>query len=112
MQKSKVFSKKLIALALAVVMAVSSFFGVVSTAFAYQNGDYHDTSSNIGANVLAWVEATDDATLEAALDQLDDFLATADWDSFQKSIDAIGIESKLPSQVVSLLGLSLTIALP
>ena len=112
MQKSKVFSKKLIALALAVVMAVSSFFGVVSTAFAYQNGDYHDTSSNIGANVLAWVEATDDATLEAALDQLDDFLATADWDSFQKSIDAIGIESKLPSQVVSLLGLSLTFALP
>lgn len=112
MQKSKVFSKKLIALVLAALMAVSTFFGVTATAYAYQNGDYHDSSSNLGANALAWIEATDDASLEAALDQLDDFLANADWESFQKSVDAIGIESKLPSQVVSILGLSLTINLP
>lgn len=115
MQKSKVFSRKLIALVLSVIMAVAGLFGVAGTAYAagtYQNGNYHDTSSNLYANALAWADVAPDAALEAALDQLDDFLANADWEAFQKSVDAIGIESKLPSQVVSALGLSLTIALP
>lgn len=112
MQKSKVFSKKLIALVLSALMAVSTFFGVASTAYAYQNGDYHDDSSNIGANALSWVEVTDDATLEALLDSLDGFLYDADWDSFQKSINAIGIEDKLPEQIVKILGLQLGINLP
>ena len=112
MQKSKVFSKKLIALVLAALMAVSTFFGVSATAFAYQNGNYHDDSSNLGANAIAWAEVQDDAALEAVLDQLDDLLANMDWDSLQKSIDALDIESKLPSQVVSILGLTLNITLP
>ncbi len=113
MQKSKVFSKKLIAIVLAVMMAVSSFFGVASAAFAYDKGDlYHDNASGLGANMLAWVEVADDATLEACLDQLDDFLSTMDWDSAQKAIDDIGIVGKLPSQLVNILGLGLTISLP
>ena len=112
MQKSKVFSKKLIALVLAALMAVSTFFGVSATAFAYQNGNYHDNSSNLGANAIAWAEVQDDAALEAALDQLDDLLANMDWDSLQKSIDALDITNKLPSQIVSILGLTLTITLP
>lgn len=109
MQKSKVFSKKLVALVLAALMAVSTFFGVASTAYAYENGDYHDSSSNITANALSWVEATDDATLEALLDTVDRLLYDMDWASINKTIGNAGITSAIPGALYSALGMTLSI---
>ncbi|MBQ7202712.1 MAG: hypothetical protein IJS03_01705 [Eubacterium sp.] len=66
--KSKVFTHKLIALFLAVIMAVTCFTGVI-TAYAKSTDDYHD--NNLAANFLAWAEVTDEQTAEALLDYAD-----------------------------------------
>ena len=71
LKKSKVFTKKLIALFLAALLAVSAFTGVMSV-FAKSTEDYHD--SNLAANFLAWAETTDNQTAEALLDYADLYL--------------------------------------
>ena len=71
LKKSKVFTKKLIALFLAALLAISAFTGVMSV-FAKSTEDYHD--SNLAANFLAWAEATDNQTAEAVLDYADLYL--------------------------------------
>ena len=106
-KKSKVFTKKLISLVLAVVMAVSGFFGVAFSAQAYQKGGYNDT--NVKSNLLAWVDATDDQTLEALLDYLDDFLANMDWDNVNETTSQLDIESAIPSALKSFITLSVNI---
>lgn len=68
------FGKKLLALFLAVVMALSVFSGAF-TAFAANNSPYHDDEIADQINALGWVELTDDQTAEALLDYLDNVLA-------------------------------------
>ena len=71
-KKSKIFTKKLIALFLSALMAATCFTGVLT---AYARGeDYHD--SKLAYNFLAWAEATDEQTAEAVLDWAD---ANLDW---------------------------------
>ncbi len=106
-KKSKVFTRKLISLVLAVVMAVSGFFGVAMSAQAYQKGGYND--SNVKSNLLAWVDATDDQTFEALLDYLDDLLINLDWDSINATITAADIPGKIPSALGIALELTLDI---
>lgn len=69
--KATKFSKKLLALFLAVLMAMSCFTGAL-TAFASSKDDYHDL--NVTANFLNWAELTDDDTAEALLDWADSIL--------------------------------------
>lgn len=68
--KSKVFTKKLVALFLAVVMAVACFSGVIS-ASAYSKGGYHDANLSDAYNYLTWTEPTSNQTAEALLDLVD-----------------------------------------
>lgn len=68
------FGKKLLALFLAVVMALSVLTGAF-TAFAANNSPYHDDEIADQINALGWVELTDDQTAEALLDYLDSVLA-------------------------------------
>ena len=69
------FSKKLLALFLAVVMSLTAFSGAL-TAFAASDSPYHDDSlTSDQVNSLGWVELTDDQTAEALLDYLDSVLA-------------------------------------
>ena len=70
-KKSKIFSRKLIALFLAALMVISTFTGVMSV-FAKSTEDYHD--ENLAANFLAWAETTDNQTAEALLDYADLYL--------------------------------------
>jgi hypothetical protein len=66
-KKSKIFTKKLIALFLSALMAASCFTGALT---AYARGeDYHD--SKLAYNFLAWAETTDEQTAEAILDWAD-----------------------------------------
>lgn len=71
--KKRKFSRKLIALFLAVLMAFTSFTGAIS-AFAADSAlekakNYHD--DNLAANFMAWAETTDEQTAEALLDWVD-----------------------------------------
>ncbi|MBE6719383.1 MAG: carboxypeptidase regulatory-like domain-containing protein [Ruminococcaceae bacterium] len=66
-KKSKIFTKKLIALFLSALMAISCFTGAL-TAYARAE-DYHD--ENLAYNFLAWAETTDEQTAEAILDWAD-----------------------------------------
>jgi hypothetical protein len=70
-KKSKIFARKLIALFLAAILAVSAFTGVM-TVFANSSLRYHD--EDLAANFLAWAETTDDQTAEALLDYADLYL--------------------------------------
>ena len=72
MVKSKSFGKKLLALFLAVLMALTCFTGAL-TAYASTDPGYHD--DDLLANALGWVELQDDQTLAATVDYLDDILA-------------------------------------
>ncbi len=69
--KSKTFSRKLIALFLSVVLALSCFTGAL-TAYAKSSDDYND--SNLASNFMAWAETTDEQTAEAFLDYADLYL--------------------------------------
>lgn len=74
--KSNSFSKKLISVFLAVLMAFSCLSGVMSANAA--NSSEVDSSlydSNLAYNFLGWVDATDDQVLDALLDFADDMLA-------------------------------------
>lgn len=69
--KSRTFARKLVALFLSVIMALSCFTGAM-TAFANSTEDYHD--DNLASNFMAWAEATDEQTAEALLDYADLYL--------------------------------------
>lgn len=68
----KTFSHKLIALFIAIIMAVSSFTGVLTVFAAEQKRDFHD--DNLAANFMTWAETTDEQTAEALLDWVDLYL--------------------------------------
>ncbi len=70
-KKSKIFSRKLIALFLAALLVISTFTGVMSV-FAKSTDGYND--SKLAANFLAWAETTDNQTAEALLDYADLYL--------------------------------------
>ena len=76
-KKSKVFTRKVIALFVAVLMAATSFTGVL-TAYATKSLGYHD--DDLYANAVAWVEASSDQTCEALLDSVDDLLGGLNLD--------------------------------
>ena len=67
------FSKKLLALFLAVLMALSTFTGALTAFAANAENDYHDANA-MATNALGWVELTDEQTCEALLDYVDDVL--------------------------------------
>ena len=71
LKKSKVFTKKLIALFLSALLVISTFTGVMAV-FAKSTEDYHD--DNLAANFLTWAETTDNQTAEAILDYADLYL--------------------------------------
>ncbi len=75
MKKSKTFARKIVAIVLAVLMAMSTFTGVL-TVYAKSTDDGHD--SNLAANFMTWAETTDNQTCEALLDWVDDTLNKAD----------------------------------
>jgi hypothetical protein len=105
-ENSKVFTHKLIALFLSVLMVLSSFTGAL-TAFAESSQtdkDYHD--GNLASNFMAWAETTDEQTAEALLDYADLYLSDlmtgllgSDHISFSQSIvvDTISIDGYLDS---------------
>lgn len=71
---SKVFAKKLLALFLSVLMALTCFTGAL-TAFAASkesDKDYYD--DNLAANFMAWAETTDEQTAEALLNYIDKYM--------------------------------------
>lgn len=74
--KSNSFSKKLISVFLAVLMAFSCLSGVMS-ANAANSADVDSSlyDGNLAYNFLGWVDATDDQVLDALLDFADDMLA-------------------------------------
>lgn len=76
--KSNSFSKKLLSMILAILMAASCFTGAMS-AFASENisGDTEETlyDDNLAYNFLGWVEATDVQVLDALLDFADEMMA-------------------------------------
>ena len=74
MKKSKIFARKVISVILAVLMAASTFTGVL-TVYAKSTDDNHD--SKLAANFMAWAETTDNQTAEALLDWVDDTLQKA-----------------------------------
>ncbi len=85
---SKVFTKKLIALFLSVLMALSCFTGALSAyaASVASDKDFHD--GNLASNFMAWAETTDEQTCEALLDwadmHLDDLMTGLLGDSHLK----------------------------
>jgi hypothetical protein len=105
-KKSKVFTHKLIALFLSVLMALSCFTGAL-TAFAASDSsskNYHD--GNLAYNFMAWAETTDEQTAEALLDYADLYLGDiitsllgSDHISFSQNIviDTIKIDAYLDS---------------
>lgn len=74
MKKSKNFARKVIAMLIAVIMAASTFTGVL-TVYAKSTDDAHD--KNLAANFMAWAETTDNQTAEALLDWADETLQKA-----------------------------------
>lgn len=75
MKKSKNFARKIIAIVLSVLMAMSTFTGVL-TVYATSKDDFHD--DDLAANFMAWAETTDEQTCEALLDWVDEMLGNAD----------------------------------
>ncbi|MCC8016010.1 MAG: hypothetical protein LIO43_01135, partial [Clostridiales bacterium] len=69
----KHFSKKLLSLFLTIVMALGCFTGALSAYAAQDESDYYD--DNLAYNFLGWVETTDEQTLTALLDWVDELLA-------------------------------------
>lgn len=74
MKKSKTFARKIVAIVLAVLMAMSTFTGVL-TVYAKSTDSGHD--SELAANFMTWAETTDNQTCEALLDWVDDTLNKA-----------------------------------
>lgn len=74
--KSNTFSKKLISVFLAVLMAFSCLSGVMS-ANAANSADVDESlyDDKLAYNFLGWVDATDDQVLDALLDFADDMLS-------------------------------------
>ncbi|MGN1124005.1 MAG: hypothetical protein ACI4RR_06635, partial [Eubacterium sp.] len=70
--KAKKFSRKLLALFLAVLMALTCFTGVIS-AYGASIQDYHD--DNVEYNNLAWDVLSDEQIATALLDYADEMLA-------------------------------------
>ncbi len=75
MFKSKSFSKKLLSLLLAALMALSCFTGALSAYAAGMSADSEYTDEYLKSNFLGWVESTDEQTLTALLDWVDGILA-------------------------------------
>lgn len=75
MFKSKSFSKKLLSLLLAALMALSCFTGALSAYAAGMSADSEYTDEYLKKNFLGWVETTDEQTLTALLDWVDGILA-------------------------------------
>ena len=74
--KAKKFSKKLLALFLAVLMAVSCFAGTITSYGAVAKSSdmkYHD--ADVMYNELGWTMLSDEQTATAILDLLDEVLA-------------------------------------
>lgn len=73
--KSNSFSKKLISVLLAALMAFSCLSGVMSANAASADVDSTLYDNNLAYNFLGWVDATDDQVLDALLDFADDMLS-------------------------------------
>ena len=72
-KKAKKFSRKLLALLMAIVMGITCFSGVLSASAASKDVKYHD--EYVEYNNLAWRVLSDEQTATALLDYLDIVLA-------------------------------------
>lgn len=104
------FSKKLLALFLAIVMVLTAFTGAFS-AFAADESYYDGNISDSQVNDLGWVELTDEQTADALLDYLDDLLASAniapiDYQLSLPGIIDINIDNAVLDSVNGLLDLA------
>lgn len=72
-KKAKKFSRKLLALLMAVVMGITCFSGVISASAASSDVTYFD--NDVEYNNLAWKVLSDEQTATAILDYLDILLA-------------------------------------
>lgn len=72
-KKAKKFSRKLLALLMAVVMGITCFSGVISASAASSDVTYFD--NDVEYNNLAWKVLSDEQTATAVLDYLDILLA-------------------------------------
>ena len=80
------FSKKLLALFLAMVMILTAFTGAFS-AFAADESYYDDNITADQVNDLGWAVLTDEQTADALLDYLDSVLATIQMDPISVNND-------------------------
>lgn len=71
---SKVFAKKLLALFLSVLMALTCFTGALNAFAASKDSDKDYYDDNLAANFMAWAETTDEQTAEALLNYADKHL--------------------------------------
>lgn len=92
MKKSKTFARKIVAIVLAVLMAMSTFTGVL-TVYAKSTDDGHD--NNLAANFMTWAETTDNQTCEALLDWVDDTLNKANIAPIKVSLNYVVVNINL-----------------
>ena len=71
---SKLFAKKLLALFLSVLMALTCFTGALNAFAASKDSDKDYYDDNLAANFMAWAETTDEQTAEALLNYADKYL--------------------------------------
>lgn len=89
MKKSKIFARKIVAIVLAVIMAMSTFTGVL-TVYATSKEDFHD--KNLAANFMTWAETTDNQTCEALLDWVDNTLQKANIAPIALNLDYVVVK--------------------
>ena len=102
MKKSKTFARKIVAIVLAVLMAMSTFTGVL-TVFAKSTDDAHD--SNLAANFMTWAETTDNQTCEALLDWVDDTLGKANISPLSLHYDYVVVKIDIDGYIDSVDGI-------
>lgn len=101
MKKSKTFARKIVAIVLAVLMAMSTFTGVL-TVYAKSTDSGHD--SELAANFMTWAETTDNQTCEALLDWVDDTLNKANIAPIHFNQNYVVIDIKINGYIDSIDG--------
>lgn len=101
MKKSKTFARKIVAIVLAVLMAMSTFTGVL-TVYAKSTDSGHD--NELAANFMTWAETTDNQTCEALLDWVDDTLNKANIAPIKVNLNYVVVNINLNGYLDSIDG--------
>ena len=100
-KKSKTFARKIVAIVLAVLMAMSTFTGVL-TVYAKSTDSGHD--NELAANFMTWAETTDNQTCEALLDWVDDTLNKANIAPIKVNLNYVVVNINLNGYLDSIDG--------